>query len=167
MKRTIVTTVATALLVVAGAQASSAAAARDYLPEDYDAYEHFGAGTGLSGPWAGTFHEVRTGGYRILIPPGGRVDGEVHVNGAIDGRVELIPDDPGLPTYSGGYREKLNAVAVGTDADGQDLLRVAQYRLRVPLTGTDGTTLRLTLSGKVTVNAQGVTTVSRDVFDCR
>jgi hypothetical protein len=166
MKRTIITTVTAALLVVAGAQASDAAVARDFIPEDYDASEHFAAGDGLCVPWAGTFHEVRTGGYRIVVPPGGRVDGEAHVNGAIDGLVELIPDDPGLPTYTGRYREKVDGIFVGTDADGQDLLRVAQYRLRLPLTGTDGSTLRLTLAGKVTVNAKGVTTVGRDVYDC-
>ncbi len=166
MKRTILATATAAMLVIGGGHGARAAADRDFIPEDYDASEHFAAGEGVCVPWAATFHERRTGGYKILVPTGGRVDGERHVNGAIDGRVELVPDDPSLPTYAGSYREKLNGIAVGTDDQGHDVLRVAQYRLVLPLDGTDGSRLTLTIAGKITVNARGVTTVSRDVFEC-
>ena len=141
-----------------------AGAQHGFFPEDYDAFEHFDAGEGFCVDWAGTFHEVRHGGYKIVAAPGGRVPDEVHVNGTVQGLVELVPDDAALPTYSGTYREKVDAVLV-TVGD-EDVERVGQYRLRSTLHGTDGSTLDLVLSGKVTVDAQGRTVVSRDVFTC-
>ena len=79
--------------------------------------------------------------------------------------VELIPDAAGLPTHSGAFREKVNAVAISfTEED--DTSRVSQYRLRSTLRGTDGSTLHLRLSGKFTMNANGVVVVSRDTFTC-
>jgi hypothetical protein len=166
MRRTLLTTLAAAALAVSGAQAALAGASHEFVPESYDEAETFAAGEGFCVPWAGTFHEVRTGGYTYLTPPGGQVRGEAHVNGVINGQVALIPDDPTLPTYAGTYREKVNAIVVGTDAEGFDVLRLGQYRLTLPLAGSDGSTIILSLSGKVTVNAKGVTTVSRDVLSC-
>lgn len=165
----LVTTSLTAGLLLAGASAASAASAgaiHEDQSETYDETRPFAAGEGMCVPWAGSFHEVRSGVYRLVTPPS---DGEgrgMHVNGVIHGMVELVPDDPALPTYAGTYREKVNAVVLGTSPEGADLLRVGQYRLRLPLTGTDGSHLFVTLSGKVTVNANGVTTVERGTFTC-
>jgi len=89
----------------------------------------------------------------------------VHVNGAIDGHIELVPDDPTLPTYTGDYREKVNGVVTESTDEG-DLERVGQYRLRSTLRGTDGSTLSLRLSGKTTLDANGVLRVQRDTFTC-
>jgi hypothetical protein len=149
------------VLGVAVAPASGAGARHEFQPEHYNAAEHFKAGDGFCVSWAGTFHEVRNGGYWVVYPPGGQLDGEFHVNGVVNGLVELIPDNPALPTYSGTYREKTDAVAtVG------DVPRVGQYRLSSTLVGTDGSSYKLALSGKVTVNAQGRVVVSRDTFTC-
>jgi hypothetical protein len=150
---------------VAAGTTSAGGAEHAFLIEDYNAYEHFAPGDGPCVSWAGTFHEVRSGGYRLVTAPGGQVEGEFHVNGAIDGFVELIPDAAGLPTYSGTYREKVNAVVTGPLEEG-DLTRVSQYRLRSTLRGTDGSTIVLRLSGKFTMNANGVVVVSRDTFTC-
>jgi hypothetical protein len=155
-----------ALVGVAAGPASAAGGAQHAFEiEDFNAYEHFAPGDGPCVSWAGTFHEVRSGGYRLVTPPGGQVEGEFHVNGVIDGLVELIPDAAGLPTYSGTYREKVNAVVTGPLEEG-DLTRVSQYRLRSTLRGTDGSTIALRLSGKFTMNANGVVVVSRDTFIC-
>jgi hypothetical protein len=136
-----------------------------FFPEDYDASEHFDAGQGPCVPWAGTFHEVRHGGYKLVVPAGGQVAGELHVNGTIDGLVELIPDDRALPTYVGTYREKTDGVVVSSSPE-EDVERIGQFRLRSTLTGTDGSTVELRLSGKTTVNANGRATVDRQVFEC-
>ena len=165
MKRTVTTVLAALVLVVGTAASAGAGASHEFWPEGYDASEHFGAGEGPCVPWAGTFHEVRSGGYKVVMPPGGREPGEVHINGTILGSVELVPDDASLPSYAGQYREKVNAIATEFTDEG-DVLRVGQYRLRSTLAGTDGSTLALLLAGKVTVNANGVATVSRDVFTC-
>ena len=157
---------ASALLggILAG-PAAAAGAQHAFYPEDYDAYEHFAAGEGFCVEWAGTFHEVRHGGYRLVAASGGQQPGELHVNGAIDGHVDLIPDDPSLPTYSGDYREKVNGVVTEFSDEG-DVERVGQFRLRSTLVGTDGSTFELRLSVKTTFTANGTLTVERDTFTC-
>lgn len=153
-----------AALVIGGTAvpASAAGAEHAFIFEDYDASEHFASDDGPCVSWPGTFHEVRSGGYRLVAPPG--EDAVLHVNGVINGKVELIPDDAALPTYSGTYREKVNAVL--TTGEEGDVERVSQYRLRSTLHGTDGSTLSLRLSGKLTMNADGIVVVSRDTFSC-
>ena len=168
MRRTIITLAGLALVafVAPGATPAQAAGAEHVIvPEDYDEVEHFDAGEGFCVDWAGSFHEVRHGAYRLLTAPGGQVTGERHVNGVIEGLVELIPDDPGLPTYTGSYREKVNGVITDPGPDWEEL-RIGQYRLASTLSGTDGSTLKLTLSGKLTINGQGRVVVSRDHFAC-
>ena len=157
----------TALLLVASTPSpgTAAGAQHAFYPETWDAYEHFGAGEELCVSWAGTFHEVRHGGYDLVAAPGGQVPGEIHVNGVVDGSVELVPDDASLPTYSGTYREKLNGILTGTTDEG-DVERIGQYRLRSTLHGTDGSSLDLVMSGKITVNGQGSLVVERDSFSC-
>lgn len=105
-----------------------------------------------------------SGQARLLSPGGTRHPDEVHLNGAVDGFVELIPDDATLPSYSGTYREKLTGLV--TISEETDDLRIAQYRLRSTLTGTDGSRLTLSLSGKITVNGRGDVVISRDAFTC-
>jgi len=134
-------------------------------PETHDDYEHFDAGGGFCVTWAGTFHEVRHGGYHLVSAPGGQRPGEVHINGVINGAIELIPDDASLPTYVGAYREKVNGIATEFTDEG-DIVRIGQYRLRSTLHGTDGSSLKFSLSGKVTFNANGVVTVERGTFTC-
>lgn len=167
MKHHLRTVLAGAALLCAAAAApvSAAGAEHAFFPEDYDAAEHFAAGEGFCVTWAGTFHEVRHGGYRLVAARGGQQPGELHINGTIYGTVELIPDDGSLPTYVGDYREKVNGV-VTTFTDEGDVERVGQYWLRSTLNGTDGSSFDLRLSGKVTINANGVATVERDVFSC-
>jgi hypothetical protein len=165
MKQQLSALLAGLALVAAGtAPVSAAGATHEFFGEDYDAYEHFAAGDGFCVTWAGTFHEVRSGGYRLVAAPGGRDEGELHVNGVVKGLIELVPDDASLPTYAGTYSEKVNGVVVITD-DG-DVERVGQYRLRSTLRGTDGSSLQLRLAGKITVNGKGRVVVSRDTFVC-
>lgn len=156
---------AVALVAVTAGPASAAGAEHDFYVEDYEVYEQFAPGEGPCVAWSGTFHEVRSGGYRLVAAPGGPEGGELHVNGVIDGLIELIPHSSVLPTYTGTYREKVNGVVTAL-TDGSDIERVSQYRLRSTLEGTDGSTLELRLSGKFTMNANGVIVVSRDSFTC-
>lgn len=143
--------------------ASAAGVTRYHFVEEWDGTSHWGADENPCGAWATTFHEVRHGGYDLMTAPGGQTDGEVHLNGSVDGWVELVPDDPSLPTYSGGYREKADGVL--TDVD-NDQFRVFQFRLRDRLTGTDGSHLVIRLSAKVTMDAQGRTVVDRSIQSC-
>ena len=161
--------VAVGVVVAAGllaAPAEAGGAQHVTVPEVFDGSEHFAAGEQLCVPWAGTFHEVRHGAYDIVLPPGGRETGEAHVNGAVDGSVELVPDDPAYPTYTGTYREKVTGVLVGTDSDGNDVLRVGHYALVTRLVGSDGSSLRLSLGGHVTIDGGGRVVVSRDRASC-
>jgi hypothetical protein len=166
------TTLAAGLLAAVALASPADAAPSDaggaslgFYPEDYDAYEHHDAGEGICVDWAVTFHEVRHGGYRLVSAPGGQVPGELHVNGAIDGLIELIPDDAALPTYTGTYREKINGIVVDSSL-GDATPRIAQYRLTSTLQGSDGSTMELRLSGKVTVNGEGRLVVTRDELTC-
>ena len=80
----------------------------------------------------------------------------------IDGLIELDPDADGpLPTFVGTYREKVNGVVYGEDGE-----RVVQFRLRTVARADDGSTLKLALSGKVTVNAKGRVASQREVASC-
>lgn len=164
----IVLTLAGAVLAVSAtvAPAYAGGAVHELYPEEWQDTEAFAAGEGPCVDWAGTFHEARTGDYRIVAAPGGQVEDEFHVNGQIDGHVVLVPDDPALPSYEGDYREKVNGVITGFDEEQGDLARVSQYRLRVPLAGSDGSRIVLVMSGKVTENANGTVTVQRERFDC-
>jgi hypothetical protein len=144
--------------------AAGAPAQHDVYVEEYDAYEPFDAGENPCVDWAGTFHEVRAGQAKLVSSVGDGPSDEGHVNGVVDGFVELIPDDATLPSYSGTYREKLN-VLVTISGQADDLL-IAQYRLRSVLTGTDGSRLTMSLSGKITVNGRGDVVISRDEFTC-
>ncbi len=169
MIRTIHTTavaLAATGLVLATAASAAAGAQHGDFEESYDGSFHLSADENPCGPWAVTIREVRTGGAKIVAPPGGQVPGEYHVNGAIDALIQLVPDDAQLPTYEGSYREKLNGVITGVDDYGNDEIRVAQYRLRAPMTGTDGSRLVLALSGKVTFDASGRMVVVRDSMTC-
>lgn len=143
--------------------AASGGATHEYFDASWEETEAFAAGEGSCVDWAGTFHEVREGGYELVFAPGGQQDGEFHVNGSIEGHIDLVPNDPSLPSYSGDYREKTNGVAYGEYGD---LTRVMTYRLRIPMTGTDGSTFTIIMSGKVTENANGDTVVQRETFEC-
>lgn len=156
---------ATAALVL-GAAPAGAGAQHDLFVEEYDGSETHPAEENPCGPWAMTIHEVRSGSARLVTPPGGQVEDETHVNGAVYGQVTIVPGDPTLPTYTGSYREKINGIITGYDAQEGDLVRVSQFRLRIPLTGSDGSSLVLAFSGKYTFNAHGELIVARDRMSC-
>ncbi|MEO6203761.1 MAG: hypothetical protein ABIO67_00015 [Mycobacteriales bacterium] len=102
-----------------------------------------------------------------MVTQGGQQPGEVHINGAVDGRVEIVPDDTSLPTYTGSYREKISGVFTGTDPEtGDDSVRVLTFRLRVPLAGSDGSHLVLLLASKVTRKPSGDVVVARFTQAC-
>lgn len=166
MKR-LLTGVLLGLLAVGPAGSAAAApAVHDTYVEEWDATEHFAAGDGEPCvPWAGSFREVRSGEITLVTVSSGPRAGEVHVNGVIDGYAEFVPDDGSLPTYAGFYREKLAGVLVGLGSD-EEPERVMQFRLRGVLDGTDGSTLTLVMSGKVTVTAKGEVVVDRFRFTC-
>jgi hypothetical protein len=167
MRRTSIAVAGLVLVLAPGAAPAAQAAGAEHVfeAESYDEVEHFDVGEGLCVDWAGSFHEVRHGAYRLLTAPGGQIAGEIHVNGVVAGLVELVPDNQDLPTYTGSYREKVNGVITDPDPSG-DELRIGQYRLESTLRGSDGSSLRLTLSGKLTVNGQGRVVVSREHFAC-
>jgi hypothetical protein len=160
----ITTCLAVSALAVGATPAVAAPAQHDVFVDEYDEYLPFAAGEGPCVDWPGTLHEVRSAKFKLLTPGGVRHPDEFHANGVVDGLVELIPDDPALPTYSGTFREKANAI--GRETEEGDELRIAQYRARSVLTGTDGTRLTLTLSGKITVNGRGDLVIDRFEFSC-
>lgn len=145
------------------AAALAAPAQHDLYVEDYDGSVLVTADDNACGPWEATLFERRSGAYKLVVTP----NGQLQVNGAVDGQVRLVPSDPALPAYAGTYREKANAVITGVDETGEDLSRVGQYRLRVAMTGTDGSDLVLVESGKVTFDAHGTAVVEREVSSCR
>jgi hypothetical protein len=97
---------------------------------------------------------VRSGEIKLVTVTSGPQAGEVHLNGVIAGFIEYIPDDTSLPTYSGTYSEKLNGVLLELTFD-DDQERISQFRLRSQLVGTDGSSLRLAMLGKLTLNGNG------------
>lgn len=157
--------VAAALTLTSGTAAIGAPAQHGTFAESWQGQRHLSVDDNMCGPWAATIHEARSGTYRIVEAPGGRSSGEFHINGAVDGQISLTPDNPGLPTYSGSYREKVNAIVVGVDDEG-DLSRIAHFRLRAPLAGSDGSGLVLTMSGRFTTNAHGQVVTERFSFTC-
>lgn len=142
------------LAVPAAGPAHAEPAQHAYLPESYAGSEHLTAEENSCG-WAATFTETREGGFQLLLAPGGQAQDEVHIRGRVEGTVELVPDDPALPTYRGSYVERVNGVLTGVDEAGDDVMRVVHVRLRTPLTGTDGSRLVVTVTGHVTLNAAG------------
>lgn len=168
MKRVVtVLSVAAALPVLVPAAVLAEPAQHEVYEESWDGTELVPAEENACGPWAMTFRETREGAYRILAAPGGRTEGEVHVNGVIAGSVTMTPVDPRLPSYQGTYREKANVVLTGVDEEtGDDVLRVGQYRLRLPLEGSDGSRLVMTVSGKVTMTPAGELAVERGEESC-
>lgn len=160
------TVIAATVLATLAAAPAHAAAQREHWSADWEGTEAFDAGEGPCVAWSGNLHETRTGGYDLVTAPAGQVEGEFHVNGMVDGHVELVPDDAALPSYSGDYREKVNGIVTGYDEQRGDLARVMRFRLRVPLTGTDGSQFVLTMSGRVTLDARGRTVVERESYDC-
>ena len=136
MKRTCTVLATTALLTSLATSTATAAPAEHFtFDESYDGRTRIAAEENSCGPWAATLHEVRSGSYRIVAAPGGQVPGEVHVNGAVDGLVELVPDDPSLPTYTGSYREKANAVITGAPPTRGSMLSIRPRReFKSPLT---------------------------------
>ena len=161
----VATPLAATAVTLAGPAAHADPAIHGVYVEEYDAYEHLAAGENFCVPWSGQFHEVRSGLAKLLMPSGSRRPEELHVNLVVDGSVELIPDDPAFPTYSGTYREKADGVLSLLTGDG-DVERVMQWRLRTTLEGTDGSTLALSMSGKLTTNGKDEVVVSRDSFSC-
>lgn len=165
--RNLCAAVLAATITFASAGAADAGASHETYTESYDGSFTMTAEENPCGAWAATIHEVRSGSIKLVTAPGGREEGEYHVNGVIEGTIEIVPADPTLPTYSGGFREKINGVITGFDPDEGDLARVAQYRLRSRLTADGGQRLILTLSGKITVAGTGAMVVSRDALTCR
>lgn len=166
MRQLLAAVVLAALPIIVGVPASAAPATHDVFVEEYEAYEPFAVGDGQPCvPWAGTFHEMRSGEVKLVTVNSGPRAGEVHVNGVIAGFIEYIPDDTALPTYSGTYREKLNGVLLELSFE-DDQSRIAQFRLRSRLAGTDGSSLRLAMSGKLTLNGNGNVVVDWFSFTC-
>ena len=157
---------AAALVLTSGTAATAAPAQHDTFIESWQGQEHLSAEDNMCGPWAAILHEARSGTYQIVEAPGGRSEGEVHVNGAVDGQIILAPDNPALPTYAGSYREKVNAIVTGVDEHEGDLVRVGHFHLRAHLAGSDGSGLMLTMSGRVIINALGEVVAERFSFTC-
>lgn len=154
--------VAAGFLATLSAPTMAGGARHEIYIEEFDETYAIDAEENACGPWPARIHEVRSGAYKLVTAPGGRVDGEMHVNGVVHGWVAIDPDRGGpLPTYTGTYREKANGVVLADDGE-----RVSQYRLRTVARATDGGTLVLILKGKLTVNANGRVTSEHDLRSC-
>jgi hypothetical protein len=158
--------VAAALLCATTPAVLAAPVQRDVYVESFDGTAHFGAGEDPSGcvPYAGTFHEERSGGYDLLSPGTGQRSDEVKVRGAIDGSVAFTPDrSADGPSYAGSYTERVTGWLVDPDADE---FRVASLRLDGRLEGSDGSRLRLLLVMKLTVRPDGSVAAQRESLTC-
>lgn len=132
--------------------------------EDTDEESILSANENPCGPWDADIHEVRHADYQAVVAPGGQLEGEVHFNGSVEGWMSIDPDGAAgpLPTYTGTYREKENAIVVIED----DTLRNAQFRLREVATAPDGSQLLFVLFAKLTVNARGEVAAEHSLASC-
>jgi hypothetical protein len=168
MHRATAAALATGLLLTSFATTQAASAApvtRGVYVEEYDGTESFEAGGNQCVGYAGTEHEVRSGQYALMAPGTGPRNAEVKVRGAIDGFVEIAPTDPrDGPSYSGAYSERVIGWLMDPD---NDAFRVGHLRLRGRLSGSDGSTVVVLLTYKVTLRTDGTVAVQRESFTCR
>jgi hypothetical protein len=148
-----------------GGQAAWAAPAEHFgFTEDFDGTSTFAAGEDHCVSYAGTLHEVRDGEYRLVAVDAGPRSTEFKVVGTVQGTVELTPTVAADgPSYSGSYREHIAGWLSDPD---NDQFRVAQFHLIGRLTGSDGSTLELRNTIKVTVRPDGTTVVDREEQFC-
>ena len=67
MRQLLAAVVLAALPIIVGVPASAAPATHDVFVEEYEAYEPFAVGDGQPCvPWAGTFHEMRSGEVKLV-----------------------------------------------------------------------------------------------------
>jgi hypothetical protein len=100
-----------------------------------------------------------------MAPGTGPRSAELTVRGAIDGFIEITPTNPADgPSYAGIYSERV--VGWLTDPD-TDTFRVAHFRLHGRLAGSDGTSVVLESTLKVTMKPDGTTVVDRQSSTCQ
>ena len=117
------------------APASAAPAQHDVYDATFDGTEHFTADENFCGPWATTFHEVRAGQIKIVIPPGGQQPGDSPTASWM-GASTWSRTTRGC-RHTAGPTGRTNAV-ITSIIDETDTVRVAQFRVRSTLRGTDG-----------------------------
>ena len=154
---------AASLLLGSNAWAAPAQHLDPYL-ESYDGTVSFEAGGNSCVAYAGKEHEVREGSYRLMATGSGARSAELKVVGTVHGSYEITPTVEGAgPSYKGSYRE--HAVGWLTDPE-NDQFRVVQFHLIGRLTGSDGSSLQLRSTLKVTVRPDGTTVVYRQAESC-
>jgi hypothetical protein len=133
--------------------------------EEFDGTSAFGAAEDPCVDYAGTMHETRSGSYALMASGTGPRSAEVKVRGAVDGFLEIAPDDPSEgPSYAGAYSERV--VGWLTDPD-TDAFRVVHLRLHGRPAGSDGTSVVLESTLKLTIRPDGNTVVERQSVTCR
>lgn len=147
-----------------GPNASAAPAQHFAFPEAYEGTLPFAAGENRCVAYAGTMHEVREGSYRLLATGTGTRSTELKVVGTVQGSIEIAPADAAAgPSYTGSYREHVAGWLTDPDSDA---FRVVQFHLIGRLDGSDGSSLQLRSTLKVTVRPDGTTAVSRQEDSC-
>jgi hypothetical protein len=154
--------VAAALLAATGVAAPVQAAVPEHLTMSFDEDPAITPVDGL-GPgcpaFSGTLSE-----YRHLDLAGTVLsDGTVHGRTLVTATVTLTPDDPGAPSYAGGYTSR----QTGFFTDGGDDDRVVTTTTHGVITGTDGSSYRISEVVHFSVDAQGNLRAWFDRFRCR
>lgn len=164
MRRALAGALLIASLTMAPAAASASVTRGEFL-EEFDGTSSFGAAENPCVDYAGTMHETRSGSYALMAPGTGPRSAELKVRGAVDGFLEIAPDDPSDgPSYAGTYSERV--VGWLTDPD-TDAFRVVHFRLQGRLAGSDGTSVVLLSTLKLTLRPDGTTVVDRQSVTCQ
>lgn len=168
MRRALAPTLATCLLIAPLALVHSPAAGsvmRGVYIEEFDGTRSFGVGENMCVDYEGTEHEVRSGSYALMAPGNGPRNTELKVRGAVDGFIEIKPTKSSDgPSYAGTYQERV----VGWLTDpANDTFRVVNFRLQGRLAGSDGTSVVLKSTFKVTMKPDGTAVVERQSSTCQ
>jgi len=91
-----------------------------------------------------------------------RDDGAAHALTVVDASVALVPDDPGAVSYSGGY----TAHQTGSFTAGGDDDRVVTTVTHGVISGTDGTSYRISEVAHLALDGNGGARAWFDKFHC-
>jgi hypothetical protein len=158
MRRAVVCLVAASAALVAGpAYADPGASHLAFSFDESASTPVDGLGPGCPA-FSGTLLEQRHNELTGVILP----DGTVHGRTTATSEAVLVPDAPGAVSYSGGYVLHQS----GTFADGGEDGTVVTSTVHGTMTGSDGSTFRLTEVVHVAVSHDGSVRVSFDRPHC-
>ena len=109
--------------------------------------------TGVPGNLTVTFNDI----FHVTIS-----DTHSGFNGTVTGSALFVPDDPSQPTYTGQFTN----VLAGFPNEDNLQSATAHFASNIEALGSDGSHLKFHGNGHVTLDANGVVTVSFENFFC-